>query len=214
VVTSFLADVPVEIGRDDARRAAAAELTDPGYRAAEPSLVSKVLRWIGERLSELLAAVSSSVPGGIFGLVVLVVVVIVLVVVIRLKAGKLGRAARQESLVFEGRVRSADEYRKSAEAAAARGDFDEAVRERFRAVVRALEQRALLDARSGRTADEAAADAGRLLPGCADELRHGAAAFDDVHYGGRTASAEGYQRLVDLDARCRAERPVALGVSR
>ena len=211
---SFLADVPVDIGRDDARRAAVAELADPGYRAAEPSLVSEVLRWIGERLSELLGAVSSSAPGGIFGLVVLIVVVIVLVVVIRLKAGKLGRAARQESLVFEGRVRSADEYRKSAEAAAARGDFDEAVRERFRAVVRALEQRALLDARSGRTADEAAADAGRLLPGCADELRHGAAAFDDVHYGGRTASAEGYQRLVDLDARCRAERPVALGVPR
>jgi hypothetical protein len=174
--------------------------------------VSKVLRWFGERLAELLDTVSSSVPGGIFGLVVLVAVAIVVLVVIRLRVGKMGRAARLKHLVFEGRARSADEYRKSAEAAAARGDFDDAVRERFRAVVRALEQRALLDARSGRTADEAAADAGRLLPGCADELRHGAASFDDVHYGGRTASAEGYQRLVDLDARCQAERPVALGV--
>jgi hypothetical protein len=214
VVTSFLADVPVDIGRDDARHAASAELTDPGYRAAEPSLASKVLRWIGERISALLDGISNSVPGGIFGLVVLIAVVIVLVVVIRLKAGKLGRAARQQHQVFAGQVRSADEYRRSAEAAAARGDFDEAVRERFRAVVRALEQRALLDERSGRTADEAAADAGRLLPGCAGELRHGAAAFDDVHYGGRTATAEGYRRLVDLDARCQAERPVALGVPR
>ncbi|MDT7727527.1 MAG: hypothetical protein QOI21_4103 [Actinomycetota bacterium] len=213
-MTSFLADVPVEIGRDDARRAASAELADPGYRAAEPSLVERVFTWIGERISALLSGVSNSVPGGIFGLVVLVVVVIVLVVVIRLKAGKLGRAARQQHRVFEGRVRSADEYRRSAEAAAARGDFDEAVRERFRAVVRALEQRALLDERSGRTADEAAADAGGLLPGCADELRHGAAAFDDVHYGGRSASAEVYQRLVDLDALAMTERPIALGAPR
>jgi uncharacterized membrane protein len=214
VVTSFLADVPVEIGRDDARRAASAELADPGYRAAEPSLVDKVLTWIGERIADLLSGVSNSVPGGIFGVVVLLVVVIVLVVVIRLKAGKLGRAARRQHQVFEGRARSADEYRRSAEAAAARGDFDEAVRERFRAVVRALEQRALLDERSGRTADEAAADAGGLLPGCADELRHAAGEFDDVHYGGRAASPEAYQRLVDLDARAQAERPVALGVPR
>jgi hypothetical protein len=72
----------------------------------------------------------------------------------------------------------------------------------------------LLDERSGRTADEAAADAGGLLPGCADELRHGAAAFDDVHYGGRSASAEVYQRLVDLDALAMTERPIALGAPR
>lgn len=207
-------DVPVEIGRDDARRAAAAELADPGYAAAQPSVLSRVFSWIGDRITALLDGISNTVPGGIFGLLVLLVVVIVLVVVIRLKAGKLGRSASQGFRVFDGRSRSADEYRSAAEAAALRGDFDEAVRERFRAVVRALEQRALLEERSGRTADEAAADAGKLLPGCAEQLREGAIAFDDVHYGDRTATEDGYRRLVDLDERCRAERPVALGAPR
>jgi hypothetical protein len=214
VVTLLLTDVPVEVGRDDARHAAATELTNPGYQAAEPSLLTRALNWVGARILAVLDSISSTVPGGIFGLLVLIVVAVVLVVVIRLKAGKMVRSARREYQVFEGGARSADEHRRAAEAAAARGDFDEAVRERFRAVVRALEQRALLDSRSGRTADEAAADAGRLLPGCAAELREGAAAFDDVHYGGRPATAEGYRRLVELDGRCQAERPVALGVPR
>lgn len=204
-------DVPVDIGRDDAHRAAVDELSDPGYAAAQPSVLSRIFSWIGDRISDLLDGISNTVPGGIFGLLVLVIVVIVLVVVIRLKTGKLGRAAKQGFQVFDGRTRSADEYRGAAEEAALRGDFDEAVRERFRAVVRALEQRALLDERSGRTADEAAADAGRLLPGCAELLRAGATIFDDVHYGNRKATEDGYRSLVELDNRCQAERPVALG---
>jgi hypothetical protein len=213
VVKSLLAEVPVEIGRDDARRAAAAELADPGYRAAEPSLLSQVIKWLGDRLSALLDGISNIVPGGFVGLIVIIAVLIVLAVVIRLKVGRTSRAARVERLVFEGRARSADEHRRAAADAAARGEFDEAVRERFRAIVRALEERGLLDQRSGRTADEAATDAGRVLPAGAAELIGGARLFDDVHYGGRTATAENYRRLVELDERCRSERPVGLGVA-
>jgi hypothetical protein len=213
VVKSLIAEVPVEIGRDDARRAAAAELADPGYRAAEPSLLSRVIKWLGDRLSALLDGISNIVPGGFVGLIVIIAVLIVLAVVIRLKVGRTSLAARVERQVFEGRARSADEHRRAADAAAASGEFGEAVRERFRAIVRALEERGLLDQRSGRTADEAAADAGRVLPGCAAELIGGARLFDDVHYGGRTATAESYRRLVELDGRCRSERPVGLGVA-
>jgi len=210
-VTWLPTDVPIDIGRDDAHHAAVEELSDPGYAAAQPSLLSRIFGWIGDRISELLDGISNTVPGGIFGLLVLVIVVVVLVVAIRLKTGKLGRAAKQGFRVFDSPMRSADEYRAAAEEAALRGDFEEAVRERFRAVVRALEQRALLDARSARTADEAAAAAGRLLPGCAESLRAGATIFDDVRYGNRKATEEGYRRLVELDDQCRAERPIALG---
>jgi hypothetical protein len=35
-----------------------------------------------------------------------------------------------------------------------------------------------------------------------------------VHYGGRTATAQRYRRLVELDGLCQAERPVALGAPR
>jgi hypothetical protein len=213
MVNFLLADVPVAVGRDDARQAAAAELADPGYRAAEPSLLTKVLSWLSDRLQDLLNGISNVVPGGVIGLLVIIAVIIVLAVVIRLKVGKVGRAARVEHQVFQGRARPAVEYRRAAEAAAGRGDFGEAVRERFRAIVRALEERGLLDERSGRTADEAATDAGLVLPGCAAELISGARLFDDVYYGDCAATAEGYRRLAELDGRCASERPVALGVA-
>ncbi|MFG1641828.1 DUF4129 domain-containing protein [Amycolatopsis sp. NPDC049252] len=210
MVTLLLTDVPVDIDRDTARRAAQEELTDQRYQQAKPSLLQEAAHWVGEQLDKLLNGLSSVVPGGIFGVVLILVVLIVLVVVIRLRTGKIARAARADRLVFEGKRQSAADYRRSAAAAAAAGRYDDAVRDGFRALVRALEERALLDARSGRTADEAAAEAGVLLPNVANELRQGARLFDDVHYGGREGTEAAYRTLTELDDRCRRERPVVM----
>jgi hypothetical protein len=210
VVTFRLIDVPVDIDRDAARRAAEEELSDPKYRDARPGFLQQIGQWLGEQLEKLLNSLSSDVPGGIFGVVLVVALLIVLIVVIRLRTGKMAGSARADRVVFGGQRRSAADYRRAAEEAAAAGRFDDAVRDRFRAVVRALEERALLDSRSGRTADEAAAEAGLLLPNVADQLRQGARLFDDVHYGGREGTEAAYRTLTELDERCRRERPVAL----
>ncbi|MCR6486556.1 DUF4129 domain-containing protein [Amycolatopsis sp. OK19-0408] len=211
MVSWVLIDVPVDIDRDAARRAAAEELTDPKYRDAQPNILQQIGQWLGDRLNELLNGLSSSFPGGVFGLALVLVLLIVLVVVIRLRTGKIARAARAERTVFGGtRRQSAGDYRRAAAEAAAAGRYDDAVRDRFRAVVRALEERALLDVRSGRTADEAAAEAGLLLPNVADALRRGARLFDDVHYGGREGTEAAYTELTELDERSRRERPVAM----
>jgi hypothetical protein len=210
VVTFRLTDVPVDIDRDAARRAAEEELSDPKYRDARPGFLQQIGQWLGEQLEKLLNSLSSDVPGGIFGVVLVVALLIVLVVVIRLRTGKMAGSARADRVVFGGQRKSAADYRRAAEEAAAAGRFDDAVRDRFRAVVRALEERALLDSRSGRTADEAAAEAGLLLPNVADQLRQGARLFDDVHYGGREGTEAAYRTLTELDERCRRERPVAM----
>jgi hypothetical protein len=81
-------------------------------------------------------------------------------------------------------------------------------------VVRSLEERALLDARPGRTADEAAADAGRVLPAHADRLRAAAQEFDAVTYGGRRAGEQTYRDLSGLDHDLERTRPVAPGAPR
>ncbi|MDQ7809237.1 DUF4129 domain-containing protein [Amycolatopsis sp. A133] len=210
MVTFRLTDVPVDIDRDAARRAAAEELADPKYRDARPNILQQIGQWLGERLEELLNSLSSDVPGGIFGVLLVVALLIVLVVVILLRTGKITRTSRVDRTVFGEKRKSADEYRRSAAEAAAASRFDDAVRDRFRAVVRALEERALLDPRSGRTADEAAAEVGQLLPNVADQLRQGARLFDDVHYGGREGTEAAYRTLTELDERCRRERPVAM----
>ncbi|MFF4593193.1 DUF4129 domain-containing protein [Amycolatopsis sp. NPDC001319] len=210
MVTFLLTDVPVDIDRDPARLRAIQELSDPAYAAARPGLLQRVAQWLGEKFSELLNSLSG-VPGGPLGLLLIIGLLIVLIVVVRLRVGKVGRAAQAARQVFSGRRRSAAEYRKAAEQAAAQGQFADAVRERFRAIVRGLEERALLDSRSGRTADEAAAEAGALLPDLAAGLALAARHFDDVHYGGRPGTEAAYLSVTAVEDRARSARPVLVG---
>jgi hypothetical protein len=130
-------------------------------------------------------------------------VTLVVAVVRRVRPG--ARAGTRT--LFAGRVRSAAEHRAAADAAAAQGDWAEAVRERLRAVVRDLEERGLLDVRPGRTADEAAVLGGQVLPDVAADLRTAARVFDDVWYGGRTATADSDAQLRAVDDAVRAARP-------
>jgi hypothetical protein len=195
----LLAEVPVVIDRDDARHAAEAELSNHEYLAAQPNLWERVFSWLGHRIADLVERASRVTPGGPLGLLVLLAVLVLVVVVVRLRTGGPARANRVRRAVFEDRSRSARDYRSAAETAATAGDFATAVRERFRAIVRELEERGVLDELSGRTADEAAREAGIRLPDSRDELLAAAALFDAVHYGGHEASNVDYERLVALD---------------
>jgi hypothetical protein len=203
--------IPVEVDPDAAREAAVRELSDPGYQVGRPSWFDRAMGWIFDRLAEL--TTPDVGPGGLLGLVVIVLLIVAIVVVIRLRSGKIARARRLRTALFGARVRTADEHRQSAEQAAAAGEFGDAIRERFRAIVRELEQRGVLDAVDGRTVDEIAAQAGRVLPASAAELRAVARVFDDIVYGDRPATVDSYRRVVALDDQVRAQRPVLLGAS-
>lgn len=78
----------------------------------------------------------------------------------------------------------------------------------MRALVRSLEERTLLDIRPGRTADEAATEAGRALPEHAAALAAAARTFDDIAYGERTADQDAYRLLHELDRTLERTRPV------
>ena len=203
----MIASVPVELGRDEAAQLAREELAKQIYRDAGPGLVERLVRWLLEQAGRLLDGAAGVSPGGYAGLVVVLLLVAAAVVAVRLKVGPLGRRAAREEALFVGRTRTAAQHRAAADAHAAAGEWAEAVRERLRAVVRSLEERAVLDERPGRTADEAAAEAGRALPSCAAGLRSAAVLFDEVWYGGRPAGPESYAALRDVDARVQAARP-------
>ncbi|SMD20466.1 DUF4129 domain-containing protein [Lentzea albidocapillata] len=194
-------DVPVDLGRDEAREAAVRELSDPAYVSDDPNPLERAVDWVLTRLGELLAGAGGM--SGFTAFTVVVAVLVLIVIIIRLRVGRTGRALRSGDKVFGSAVMTAAEHRAAAEKAAAAGDLAKAVRERFRAVVRELEQRGVLDARAGRTVDEVAFEAGQALPVLADDLRGAAVQFDDVWYGGRPATVEGYQRLVSVDGRVR-----------
>jgi hypothetical protein len=116
------------------------------------------------------------------------------------------RAAQAHAALFDSVELDASAHRRLADQYAAQAEYADAVRERLRAIVRELEQRGVLEPRSGRTADEAATEAGGVLPDLATELRNGARVFDEIWYGGRTADPAADAQLRELDEAVRGAR--------
>ncbi|MCX4973939.1 DUF4129 domain-containing protein [Streptomyces sp. NBC_00620] len=199
---------PVTIPRDPAREAAERELSKPMYHENDPSLAQRALDAVWEWIDKLFGAASTATPGGALGLAVIVLAVLAVGAALWWRLGTPHRAPASAPALFDDRPRSAAEHRASADAHAAQGHWNQAVQERMRAIVRSLEERALLDPRPGRTADEAAAEAARTLPSHTDRLRAAARDFDDVTYGGRAASPATYDRLSELDRDLERTKPV------
>ncbi|MFF8971659.1 DUF4129 domain-containing protein [Streptomyces sp. NPDC014995] len=198
---------PVTIPRDPAREAARRELSKQLYHENDPSLFERALNGIWDWIDGLFGAASTAAPGGTLGLVVIVVAVAAVLAALWWRLGTPSRQPGSSAALFDDRPRSAAGHRAAAEAHAAQGHWNQALQERMRAIVRSLEERALLDTRPGRTADEAAAEAGRTLPAHTDRLRAAARDFDDVTYGGRTATEQAYHRIADLDRDLDATKP-------
>ncbi|MGI5369575.1 DUF4129 domain-containing protein [Streptomyces iakyrus] len=198
---------PLTTPRDPAREAARRELSKRMYHENDPSLFQRALDAFWDWLGKVFNAASTATPGGTFGLIVVILAVIAVLAALWWRLGTPRRQPTSSATLFDDRPRSAAEHRAAAEAHAAQGHWNQAVQERMRALVRALEERALLDVRPGRTADEAAAEAGRALPAHTDRLRTAARDFDDVTYGGRSATEESYHRIAELDRDLERTKP-------
>ncbi|WEH17564.1 DUF4129 domain-containing protein [Streptomyces sp. VNUA24] len=202
---------PLTLPRDPAREAARRELSKGMYHQNDPSWYERALDAFWQWLDKVFGAASAATPGGTLGLVVIVLAVLALLGALWWRLGTPRRAPASSAVLFDDRPRSAAEHRAAAEAQAAQGHWNQAVQERMRAVVRSLEERALLDVRPGRTADEAASEAGTSLPAHADRLHTAARDFDDVTYGGRSVAEETYLRLAALDTDLERTRPAPAG---
>jgi hypothetical protein len=194
--------------RVPAREAAEHELAKAQYHQNDPSPLQRLVGWLGGWLRSLLDSAAQATPGGWTGLIAIAIVIVFLVVALRLRLGMLRAVpATTESVLFDNRPRNAAEHRAAAEELASAGRWSEALQERMRCVVRSLEERTLLEPRPGRTADEAATEAGRSLPEHADALRKAARDFDEVTYAARPANAQAYARMRDLDTALQRAKP-------
>ncbi len=140
------ATAALDPSREEARRWAQLELADPVYAQARPGLVQRALEWLLERLRDL-EVPDQVVPGSRLGMALLVGVLALIALVVLRRVGTLrtGAAAGAGDDLFVGTRRTAAEHRSIADRAATGGDWELAVRERFRAVVRDLEERTVLD---------------------------------------------------------------------
>lgn len=195
---------PGDITRQGAAEEARRELSKAVYQAGRPGFVQRVIQWLLDQVGKLFDKVVDVAPGGLPSILVVVAVIVAVVIALRLGLGP----ARLRDVLTDrrrgARARTAAEYRAEAETLAARGDYKEAIRARFRAVIRELEERGVLDPRPGRTAGEIAREGGAVVPSIAADLRAVATTFDNAWYGRHEAGRTDYDVVRAADDRIRA----------
>jgi hypothetical protein len=201
------------IGRHAAQQLARRELAKSMYQA---SISARILRWLGHLLDDVFRA-GASLPGGWWSsvalLAALVVVIAGVLLWIRPATARSGRGGG----VLASRLASAADHRALSERHAADGDYSAAIIDCMRAVAAQVEERGLLQARPGRTADEFAAEASKVLPRLMADLGAAALLFDDIRYGERIGTAAGFEQVRKLDSMVSAAKidpvPVAIPAS-
>ena len=119
-----------ELSREQARDAAVEELSRRPYIEAQPPALLRLIGRVLHEIGNLLDAAASAAPGGPLGLLLLVAVLglAVAVLVAKVRPGRGGRSA--DALFETGSTLTAAGHRDRADAAAAQGQWAEAVRER------------------------------------------------------------------------------------
>ena len=187
------------ITRDGARADANRELSKSIYHRYDDPWPVRVFNWVQHLIGRLFDDVSKHSPGGGGGAVAVLVAVVVLLIALRWRLGPLRRADRLSHGVLGESTTSAADYRREAIAAAADGRWSEAIVARMRALARGLEDSGELSARPGRTADELAIEVADVRPDAAETTARAARIFDEVAYGNRPGTAEGYAVVVEAD---------------
>jgi hypothetical protein len=200
-----MAGVPVDPDAATARRWAREELLDPVYHQ-QRSLLRRLWDWISEQLSSLRTPAAID-PWAVLVVVGIVVAVVVIAYLVGGPVRRAGRGTSERRVLDADDTRTAEQIRAAADAAAGRGDWSLAVLERYRAIVRGLEERTVLDERAARTAHEAALAAADRLPALGADLVAAGRTFDDVAFGDVPGTADDEGRLRELDARVRGTRP-------
>lgn len=207
---------PIDISREEAQRRANEELAKATYGGI-PEWLTDLLRWVEGVLKSFLELVTGQVQPGSglsWGFIIVIVVVLIVIALIIWRVGlpRWQQRKQRDAEVEIDQSISPSEYRDLAAAAAARGDYRTAVRERFRAIVRELEFRTIITPRPSRTALEAALAASRELPPTREPMYTAATLFSAVMYGDREATAADWEQIVAAESavHAAADHPVAV----
>lgn len=196
----MFAGIPVDPDAETARQWAIEELSKNRYQEHGPSWIQRAWDWILDKLGNLFHL---EIDGGSLAAILIIVAIFVLLfLATRAVVGPVRRSFRikRSHSVFEDDTRSSSDMRAAANAAASREDWNLAILERFRAIIRSLEERDLIDDRPGVTADEAAGETGVRFPDVLTRMAGAADLFDRVRYGHDAATQADDEDLRHLDS--------------
>ncbi len=200
-------DVPITLGRDEARRQLEAELAKPDYLNPQSSLND----WLSRFLDWLTDGSQTAADQGDARWLIIVVAVVVLAALVAVVwiAGPLRRDRRiKPQGMFDDAGLTAADLRDEATRLGGDGQWTQATIQRFRALIRALGERGVIEENQGMTAHEAAGRARVRLPSFGDALDDAARVFDELAYGDRTGTKAQYDRMTALDQQAQKARPL------
>lgn len=171
------------------------------FRAPEPSVIDRARTWLSEALGRLLTSlfaggVGSALAWGILAVVVAGVIFLVTRVLRTvqhepMRPGPTGPVEVRRSPV---------EWRHEAEACEARGEWKDALRCRFRALVGDLVARRVVRDLPGRTSGEYRADVAATLPAAAADFAAATELFEQAWYGDVSTGPDESARFQHLAA--------------
>lgn len=166
-----------EVTRDEVR-----ELLAGGEYDYEPSWMERFFEWLGEQLDKLLPDAEPTSGGGVFMggigtvlayLIIIVAVVAIVAAIVYVLVRRVRRPEREdepESTIEVEHRRSVRQWQGDAAAHEAAGEWKEALRARYRALVRELTDRGQLPDIAGRTTGELRADLATTTPAAAADF--------------------------------------------
>ncbi|GED96130.1 DUF4129 domain-containing protein [Gordonia crocea] len=204
----------LEPDNDTARQWLRDELSKPRY-SPEPTKAPKSTHnepGFLDRLGKWIADLFNSDLSKILGLILLVLLIAGAVyVVYRVRRETRSSGANAEApepgAVLGGVTGTADQFRESAQAALAAGDFDAAVLAAMRAIAQTASDRTLLLGARSATAHDIGRRLRHVFPAHYPSLYRAADVFDAVAYGGRHTDAASASALVALDTELREAKP-------
>ncbi len=165
------------------------------------SLLQRALDWALERLGDALGAVVGGGAVGVLGwLVVVALSVAVLVLVVRLLRSVGGDRQLSEAQGHDP-LRPPEDWRAEADRHEANGQWKQALRCRYRALVASLSAAGLLEEVPGRTTGEYRDQLSGNLPSAAEDFGTATRLFEAAWYGDRAVHAEDNQRFRSMSDR-------------
>lgn len=161
------------------------------------SILDRAQRWLSEVIADVFNALSGGGAGSVVGWLILISLAAGLVFLLVRLQPTLGRGGlRSASTVVRtaGPVaaehRAAADWRNEADLLTAQGEYDGALRARYRALLADLIEAGLLDDVAGRTPGEYRREFAGTVPGSADRFGAATDQFEIVWYGPGDASAD------------------------
>jgi hypothetical protein len=189
---------------DDVREAADEVLSRPEFGEAPTTLLQRIGDWIadlfGDPPSRTVETRAGSGGSGLLTLLLLLLLVVLLVLVVRalIRQPRLRRTdADPEPTIEVTEHHDAAAWSRAAVDHEAAGDWREALRCRFRALLEQLVERGVVDEVPGRTTGELRLEVADRAPAAAGDFAEVADLFDAAWYGEADTGPDDVRRLLD-----------------